>query len=50
MEEENKKLQLPKNLQLQMINFFLKTSIPKSIKEKQNNPLSNKNLEEEKKQ
>lgn len=43
MSEENKKLILPKNLQVQMLNFFMKTSIKRSVKEK--NPLSKKELD-----
>jgi len=36
MEEENKKITLPKELQEQMMSFFLKTSIPKKKNEKKN--------------
>ena len=46
MVEDNKKITLPKNLQIQMLKFFIKTSIPRSIKQK--SPLSNNSLEEEK--
>ena len=40
-EGNNKKITLPKNLQIQMLKFFLKTSIPRK-KKKQINPLSEK--------
>ena len=32
-EESNKKIVLPKELQIKMLEFFLKTSIPRIIKE-----------------
>ena len=35
MNEENEKITLPKELQEQMIKFFLKTSIPRIKKEKE---------------
>jgi len=34
LKEENEKITLPKELQKQMLKFFLKTSIPKKKKEK----------------
>ena len=34
MKEENEKITLPKELQKQMMKFFLKTSIPRIKKEK----------------
>jgi len=34
LKEENEKITLPKELQKQMLNFFLKTSIPRIKKEK----------------
>ncbi len=34
MENENKKIVLPKELQIQMIKFFLKTSIPRKKNQK----------------
>ena len=34
MNEENKKITLPKELQKEMIKFFLKTSIPRKKQEK----------------
>lgn len=37
---ENKKIRIQEELQIQMIKFFLKTSIPRSIKEKKKNSLS----------
>ena len=41
MENEKSKITLPKELQIKMLNFFIKTSIPrKKIKE---NKSSNKN-------
>ena len=39
MEKDSKKIVLPKELQIRMLNFFMRTSIPKKIKvmrEKQN--------------
>ena len=32
--KEPEKIKLPEELQIQMLEFFMKTSIPKSIKEK----------------
>ena len=43
--EEPEKIKLPKELQVQMLEFFMKTSIPKSIK--QNTTLSINNNERE---
>lgn len=34
MANEDKKITLPKNLQVQMLKFFLKTSIPRKKKQK----------------
>lgn len=39
MQEDNSKITLPKELQKQMLKFFLKTSIPK-IKQEKNRLLS----------
>ncbi|GHU83437.1 hypothetical protein AGMMS50284_6980 [Clostridia bacterium] len=33
MEKENKKIKLPKELQIEMLKFFLQTSIPRIKKE-----------------
>jgi len=38
MENEKKKITLPKELQIQMLNFFMKTSIPRKMREKKINP------------
>lgn len=35
MDKKNKKLTLPKELQVQMLNFFMKTSIPRGKKQKE---------------
>lgn len=45
MNEDGKKIILPKNLQIQMLKFFLKTSIPRS-KKNNDNPLSPKTGED----
>ena len=34
MENESKKIKLPKELQVKMLNFFMKTSIPRKMREK----------------
>ena len=34
MEEEKKKIALPKELQIKMLSFFMKTSIPRKMREK----------------
>ena len=34
MENENKKITLPKELQIKMLNFFMKTSIARKMREK----------------
>jgi len=34
MESEKKKTALPKDLQIKMLNFFMKTSIPRRMREK----------------
>ncbi len=39
MENEQKKIVIPKELQIKMLNFFLKTSIPRKKKQRMN-PLS----------
>ena len=31
MEDKNKKIELPKDLQIKMLNFFMKTSIPRKM-------------------
>jgi len=41
MENEQKKKELPKELQIQMLHFFMKTSIPRKMREereKRNKP------------
>ena len=38
MENENKKITLPDKLQIQMLNFFMKTSIPRKMREQNNKP------------
>ena len=45
--EENKKIVLPEKLQKEILNFFLKTSIPRLAKEKREKR-KNKALSEEK--
>lgn len=42
---DDKKIKIPEKMQIRMIEFFLKTSIPRSLKEK--NPLSKKKLDKE---
>jgi len=43
-EESSKKIVLPKELQIKMLQFFLKTSIPRIKKEKENkSTIQNKN-------
>ena len=34
MENENKKIRLPRELQIKMLKFFMKTSIPRKMREK----------------
>jgi len=34
MEKEHKKIELPKELQIKMLQFFMKTSIPRKMREK----------------
>jgi len=34
VKKENKKIILPKELQIKMLNFFMKTSIPRKMQEK----------------
>ena len=41
MGSESKKIILSKNLQIQMINFFMKTSIPRAMKEKDKSSIKN---------
>ena len=36
MENKDKKIVLPKELQIQMLNFFMKTSIPRKMRNKHN--------------
>lgn len=36
MKDNNEKIVLPKTLQLKMLEFFMKTSIPRKIKDKAN--------------
>jgi len=49
VEKENEKITLPKSLQIQMIKFFLKTSIPRNKKNSVNGtPLSKKEEETKK--
>jgi len=38
VENENKKIVLPKELQIKMLNFFMKTSIPRKMREKRDKP------------
>ena len=40
MEQEKKKIKLPKELQIEMLKFFLKTSIPRIKKETEKNKSS----------
>ncbi|MCL2798616.1 MAG: hypothetical protein FWD58_11330 [Firmicutes bacterium] len=47
MDNGKEKITLPEELQIQMLEFFLRTSIPRS--KKKDNPLSNK-IEEDKTQ
>ncbi len=42
MEQDSKSIQIPKQMQLEMLKFFLKTSVPKKVKEN-SEPLSKKN-------
>jgi len=39
MEDKNKKIKLPEKLQIQMLNFFMKTSIPRKMKEENKSPI-----------
>lgn len=41
MENEKKKIVLPKELQIKMLNFFLKTSIPRKKKETSKSTIKN---------
>jgi len=41
MGNENKKIILPKKLQVEMIKFFLKTSIPRKMREKNKSSMRN---------
>jgi len=34
MEKEDKKIKLPKELQIKMLDFFMRTSIPRKLREK----------------
>ena len=42
MKKELEKITLPKRLQIEMLNFFLKTSIPRKMREKGKSPIKNK--------
>jgi len=42
MEKEDKKITLPKELQIKMLNFFMKTSIPRKMRNKNNSSIKNK--------
>ena len=42
MEEKSTKIVLPKELQIQMLEFFLKTSIPRKKRERANLPSETK--------
>jgi len=42
MENQNKKEALPKELQIEMLNFFMKTSIPRKMREEREKRNSNK--------
>jgi len=42
MEKEDKKIALPKELQIKMLNFFMKTSIPRKMREKNKSSIKNK--------
>jgi len=35
MEDKSKKKELPKDLQIKMLHFFMKTSIPRKMREEQ---------------
>ena len=37
--DSGQKIILPKNLQIKMLNFFVKTSVPRKIKNEKNNKL-----------
>ncbi len=41
MEKEQKKIVIPKELQIKMLNFFLKTSIPRKKKELNKSTIKN---------
>ena len=38
-EQEHKKIVLPDDLQVRMLNFFMKTSIPKKMREQNKPPI-----------
>ena len=40
MENNDKKIVLPKDLQIRMLQFFMKTSIPRKMREEQKNKSS----------
>lgn len=42
MEHEKKKIVIPRELQIKMLNFFLKTSIPRKKKELNESTIKNK--------
>ena len=39
MVDEDKKISLPKELQIKMLDFFMKTSIPRKLREKNNSSI-----------
>jgi hypothetical protein len=41
MENENKKITLPKELQIRMLEFFMKTSIPRKMREENKSSIKN---------
>jgi len=42
MKKADKKVALPKELQIKMLKFFMKTSIPRKMREKNNRSIKNK--------
>jgi len=38
MEKKDEKIRLPKELQIKMLKFFMKTSIPRKMREEKANP------------
>ena len=41
-EKRNEKITLPKELQIRMLNFFMKTSIPRKMREQNKSSIKNK--------